>query len=563
MENPAALVVLASIVWYQIHAQSPNPTFFCQSGGSLDSLHSICDGRTDCHDGSDESATLCSRTLCPESKFKCLYGACVDRSKKCDGIRDCADGSDERNCGRKPNSCATNEFRCEHLTTGINQCILSSNICNGIRDCGDGSDEAATLCHNTLCPMNSFRCQYGGCVPANVQCDGFRDCFDGSDESPALCLARNCPKCRQSVRCRPIVTPSVMSTRIDATCAYNDETVGCTEAIRPGTKVTYSCKEYYLPADETHMNNNENLCQADGTWLRDILKCYPNCGHLSSAVPLIVHGWPVSAGLPWHASLYIIHDIDSADATPTFSCGATLISEASVITAAHCVWNLQPQQVIIGLGNTRAHYNSSEDRFVDYYKARNIVKHPLYLDKHGNYGSDIALIEISGNVPFTDFIRPICIDWELDDITSHLADQSLGIAIGLGVTEHMRYSDELRALSLPVVSNERCAEAQKPDFRKFITFTTFCAGWANGSGVCNGDSGGGLFFPKKRNSDQWCLQGIVSLSPRKTSTAFCDPEQYTIFTKVGIYVKWIRYVLANIHNNHNLPRENDEGGPIL
>lgn len=540
-----------------------DPIFICRSGDRLRSLHLICDGKIDCHDGSDEIAALCSHTVCPESKVKCFYGACIDRSKKCDGIRDCHDGSDERNCGRKVNSCAIDEFLCgiHHLNSRSNECILSSKICNGFRDCIDGSDEASALCDTTLCPANSFRCQYGGCVPASVQCDGFRDCFDGSDERSVLCLARQCPKCRQSIRCPPIVTSTVASSRIDATCEFNDETVSCMEAMRPGTKVTYSCRDYFLPSNKKHESNNWNLCQADGTWLRDILKCHPDCGHLSDAVPLVVNGWDIAIPLPWHASLYVINGEEST--MPTFSCGATLISEAAVITAAHCVWNLQAHQLIIGLGNTRVHYNHSDDRFIEYYKARNIIKHPLYLDKFGNYGSDIALIEIADTVELTENIRPICIDWNLDDITSHLSHQSLGVGIGLGLTETMHYSDKLRALTMPVISNEKCTQKQKPDFRKYVTFTTFCAGWANGTGVCNGDSGGGLIFPRKTNPNQWILQGIVSLSPRKASTAFCDPEQYTIFTKVGIYVKWIQSVLHGIHEKHNVTKEKIQEGPIF
>lgn len=548
-------------------ANFESPTFICVSGDRLEGLHFICDGRIDCHDGSDELAALCSHTVCPETKFKCLYGACVDRSRKCDGIRDCHDGSDEENCGRKHNSCAMDEFRCGSNANGTRPCILATKICDGTRDCVDGSDEATVLCENTLCPSDSFRCQYGGCVPGSVICDGFRDCFDGSDESTVLCLARQCPKCRQSIRCPPILTNSVVSARIDATCLWNDETVSCLQPMKPGTKAMYSCKEFYLPASKKHQDNNWNVCQGDGTWLRDILRCHPNCGQLNNVVPLIVNGWQMRSPLPWHASLYVseanhVMQKNSHNRPPTFSCGATLISEAAVITAAHCIWGIQSSQLTIGLGNTKTIFDDTSDQFVRYYKAQRIIPHPLYLDKYGSYGSDIALIEIMGNVEFTEYLRPICIDWNLDDITSHLSDQSLGIGTGLGLTEDMQYSENLRALTMPVVSNQKCTEKQKVDFRKYITFTTFCAGWANGTAVCNGDSGGGLMFPMRKNPDKWCLQGIVSLSPRRSSTSFCDPMQYTIFTKVGIYVRWIRNVLSSIHEKHNSSIDKIQNGPV-
>lgn len=155
-------------------------------------------------------------------------------------------------------------------------------------------------------------------------------------------------------------------------------------------------------------------------------------------------------------------------------------------------------------GSTKSHLNETDD-FVETFTIKRIIKHPLYFDKYGNYGSDIALIEINGIVDFSDRILPVCVDWELDDITSHLSDQSLGMVMGMGVTENDQFSNELRMTALPVVANKRCVQQQQLDFRKYVTFTTFCAGWENGTGVCNGDSGGGLVFPMK-NSDRWCLQ---------------------------------------------------------
>lgn len=88
--------------WPRQQQQHP---FVCRSGAVLDGQR-ICDGRRDCHDGSDESRRLCARTMCPPDSFRCHYGACVRRQRHCDGVRDCADDSDEEACGRRRGSCA-------------------------------------------------------------------------------------------------------------------------------------------------------------------------------------------------------------------------------------------------------------------------------------------------------------------------------------------------------------------------------------------------------------------------------------------------------------------------
>lgn len=50
----------------------------------------------------------------------------------------------------------------------------------------------------------------------------------------------------------------------------------------------------------------------------------------------------------------------------------------------------------------------------------------------------------------------------------------------MGVTEDETQSDQMRVAQLPVVSDTSCIESQEKDFKKYITFTSFCAGWRNG-----------------------------------------------------------------------------------
>lgn len=182
-----------------------------------------------------------------------------------------------------------------------------------------------------------------------------------------------------------------------------------------------------------------------------------------------------------------------------------MISEAVVVTAAHCVWNIKKNLLKLTMGSISSHLNDSGNMYTKTFGVKRIIVHPLYQDKYdccllctnkfqnqwtcnrfGSYGSDIALIEIDGNVDLNSYFLPVCIDWNLDDITSHLTHTNLGYVAGMGVSEDNLFSDRLKVTTLPVVADEKCMEKQQPDFRKYLTFTTFCAGWENGTGVCNG-----------------------------------------------------------------------------
>lgn len=288
-----------------------------------------------------------------------------------------------------------------------------------------------------------------------------------------LCKSNNChgPDCSSPFNCLPI-----KSHRLIASCSYNSQSVLCADNIlQPGTVAKYTCKKFYEPQRNEQRNNTEASCQKNGKWSSEILKCTAKCGYLKdAAVPLIVNGYPVNNLFPWHATMFIKRENQYE-----FACGATLITDSVLASAAHCFTGLKESDVKFAIGKRYSNITIRTDDEPDAktFDVKRIYRHPMYLDNLGNYGQDIVLVELNEIIQLDENIHPICIDW--DGIDSVTANQS-GILAGMGVTENDTFSEVVRMASLKIVSTEDCIKKQPKDFQKFITFTTFCAGLENG-----------------------------------------------------------------------------------
>lgn len=358
-------------------------------------------------------------------------------------------------------------------------CIDSILICDGKRDCPSGEDE--DICQPyTSCPKHAFRCgAIGNCIDQKALCDNFNDCVNGDDETDLLCksLATNSSSSSSSssstLNCSPI-----KSHRLIATCTFNGQVISCRDGdkLQPGTIAIFSCKKFYEP--HKNLQHTEAICQKNGKWSSEILKCNEKCGYLkensNAAIPLIVNGYPMDKLYPWHATMFIKRENQYE-----FACGATLISDSVVISASHCFTGLNESDVKFAIGKRYSNItiHSNDEPNAKILDVKRIYRHPMYLDNLGNYGQDIALVELNEIIELNDDIYPICIDW--DGIDSVVENQ-LGILVGMGVTENETFSDVIRMTRLNVISTENCIKKQPKDFQKFITFTTFCAGLDNG-----------------------------------------------------------------------------------
>ncbi|XP_067214919.1 clotting factor C-like isoform X2 [Linepithema humile] len=284
--------------------------------------------------------------------------------------------------------------------------------------------------------------------------------------------------------------------------------VPCNYTLLVGTRVFLECPVFY----ERRQGSSSVMCLHDGTWSQPPLSCAPICGtRESTEAALIIKGWRVKREemLPWQATLF-----SHEDGQWRFFCGGTLVAERVVLTAGHCVWKTSADTVRVAFGILSSDLREAGEN-AQVIDVESIELQGAYQDHESNYASDIALLILKEAVTINSIVGPVCLPRNPDAILAESQKNGgLGLVAGMGLTENDTFSSVLRVTTMKIVSDDECRESQKKDFRKYLTYTSFCAGWENGTGVCNGDSGGGLVI-QRPNSSVWEVHGVVSVSPRR------------------------------------------------
>ncbi|XP_072796939.1 transmembrane protease serine 11A isoform X2 [Vicugna pacos] len=219
----------------------------------------------------------------------------------------------------------------------------------------------------------------------------------------------------------------------------------------------------------------------------------------------------VKAAWPWQASLQHnnIHQ-----------CGATLISNTWLVTAAHCFKKkANPSQWTVSFGTT---INPPLMK----RSIRKIIVHERFHSPAREY--DIAVVQFSPRVTFTDDIRRVC----LPEASASFQPNSTVYITGFGALFYGGESqNNLREARLKIISDDVCKQPHV--YGNDIKSGMFCAGYLEGIyDACRGDSGGPLVG--KDLKDTWYLIGIVSWGDN------CGQKNKPgVYTKVTYYRNWI------------------------
>lgn len=190
---------------------------------------------------------------------------------------------------------------------------------------------------------------------------------------------------------------------------------------------------------------------------------------------LIQNGFPTKEGdWPWHSAIFHI-----TGTTRDYKCGGTLIDPRTVLTAAHCLYDIgRPivaERVIVQLGKYNRELSSPHTQEI---QAHRLVIHGGY--NREDFLHDIAVIRLSAEAAYTSFVQPVCL-WDANRVGLDEVVHRNGIVVGWGINENKQLLDVLSQASMPVVSFAECLAADRAFFGLFLSDNTYCAGFRNGA----------------------------------------------------------------------------------
>ncbi|XP_036098820.1 enteropeptidase [Molossus molossus] len=376
------------------------------------------------------------------------------------------------------------------------------------------------------CKEGSFPCKNGQCVPLLSLCDGLPHCEDGSDEAHCVRLSNG-----------TLSTSGLVQFRIQGTwhgaCAENwnvqvSNAVCQLLGLGSGNSSTsvFSTEDGPFVKLSTASNGSLILtpskrCFQDSLIL---LRCNPkSCGGKMVAQevsPKIAGGHDAKEGAwPWIAALFHNNKL---------LCGASLVSNAWLVSAAHCVYgrNLEPSKwkAVLGLHAT-SNLTSPQvvTRLVD-----QIVINPHYNKRSKD--SDIAMLHLEFKVNYTDYIQPICLPEE----NQVFPPGRICSIAGWGKLFHQGpTANILQEADVPLISNEKCQQ-QMPEYS--ITENMVCAGYQEGGiDSCQGDSGGPLMC---QENNRWFLAGVTSFGYK-----CAQPNRPGVYARGSRFTEWIQSFL--------------------
>ncbi|CAH1116597.1 unnamed protein product [Phaedon cochleariae] len=347
---------------------------------------------------------------------------------------------------------------------------------------------------------------------------------------------RDIGDCRPIMQCEPItnfmrtllkrpLTKEVISYLNSHTCSYES------------SQVWVCCPPGPISFREKGDSDYANAEPPDVSQHRNYHLLPEECGYLDAGDR--IRGG-VNAKLnefPWMALLSY-----KTERGPDFRCGGTIINERYILTAGHCLHNLNYPLLGVRVGEyniqtkidcelTRKNEQKCSEPVQDLV-IEEILVHPGF---NGTViQNDIGLLRVSRMNLTVANVRPVCLPVDTARGTDLNGKQIIVTGWGADATGHT--SMILQKVELPIVDLTECQNIYKAENRAKISIKQLCAGGRNRKDSCRGDSGGPMQTAAYINGDtRYVQQGVVSFGP-----AYCGLEGYPgVYTRVEFYMDWV------------------------
>ncbi|KAG8313692.1 hypothetical protein J6590_002164 [Homalodisca vitripennis] len=236
----------------------------------------------------------------------------------------------------------------------------------------------------------------------------------------------------------------------------------------------------------------------------------------------VVGGYQALPGqFPYQVSLRMATSYGS---TSGHFCGGTIINERHIVTAAHCLYRKNPEDMYIVAGTVRLSEFGQQRRVQSY------SYHNLYSD--GSFKYDVGIIRLYTALEIDNqTVKEIPIE-----LSTPLAGTMCTVS-GWGQTQENKSSitNLLMAVDVPIADWSSCVRNYSKLGDVVPEAGMLCAGFpSGGKDACSGDSGGPLVC-------QGNLVGIVSWG------AGCAEKNLPgVYTDVAYFQTWIRTNSATI-----------------
>ncbi|XP_063369669.1 venom serine protease 34-like [Cydia amplana] len=203
-------------------------------------------------------------------------------------------------------------------------------------------------------------------------------------------------------------------------------------------------------------------------------------------------------------------------------CGATIISQRYVVTAAHCVAGRAASSLSVIVGE-HDKTTGGDTSATQGFNVERVTVHPLY--SSSNYDYDIAILRLGKDIVFSDRVGPVCLPFKF--VNTDFAGSRFTLLGWGSLFIGGPVSNTLRKVDVDVLSQAACQRVVPA-----LTPRQLCH-YTPGKDTCQDDSGGPALYTDPSSSLLY-LGGISSFG------RLCAQDgQPGINTRVTVLLPWI------------------------